>query len=158
MSGLTLIYSGITVNLTVFTANTWPRKRLNPPEVSRTANNTPIVRGFSFEAPHIWQVEAILNDSGTRPSDADRMDALYDLWQQNGGNITLYDETRDFVEESPRTRAIVSGGTTTTVATGVIAYPAQFNVQFSGDMNRTGQGVTVVYSFQLVEMEATTAA
>jgi hypothetical protein len=98
-----------------------------------------------------------VNDQGTRPTDADRINAIYDLWQQDGGNITLDDKTRDYVESSPRTRAMVSGGSETTIATGKIGYPARFNVQFNGEMSMDGQGPDIIYSFQLLEMEVIAA-
>jgi hypothetical protein len=162
-TGLSLSYSSITVALTQFTEANWPRKRLNPPEISRTAFNTPVERGYSFEAPHIWQVSAILSDQvavGQTFSPADNLVAMYDLWQQVGGDIVLSDYTRDFSEAGTttgdRTRGLASGGSVTNSGN-VIRYPATFNVRFAGELNLSGpNAIEVGVSFQLVETAKTT--
>lgn len=160
---LSLSYSGITVALTDFTDRNWPRKRLDPPEISRTAYGTPVERGFSFEAPHIWQVSAYLSDqvaAGQTFSPADNLIAMNDLWQQVGGDIVLSDYTRHFSEvgtvTGDRTRGLAVGGAVVTSG-GVIRYPATFKVRFAGDMSLSSPNLTeLVASFQLVETTKTT--
>jgi hypothetical protein len=156
MPGLTLTYQGLTVALTTFDSSSWPRKRIDTPEVSRTAYGTPIERGTSYEPPHIWQISALVSDARSSPtvfSDADNLEAMFNLWQITGGDLVLHDYSRDYSEASPRTRALATGGTEVTVSS-VVRYPAQFNVRFSGDLTlelQTSTGTMVKATFQLIE-------
>ena len=156
MSGLTLVYAGITVSLTRFSDSTWPRRRIETPELSRTAWGTPNERGTAYEAPHLWQVSAKVSDVRANPSafsQADNLEAIYNRWQLTGGDIILHDYTRDYSEPSPRTRALATGGTVVTVA-GTVRYPAQFRVRFQGEMGLTRQtstGASVLATFQMLE-------
>jgi hypothetical protein len=156
MSGLVLSYAGLTVALTRFSDASWPRRRIETPELSRTAYGTPMVRGTSYEPPHLWQVAALVSDTRATAgafSDADTLEAMYNRWLIAGGDVVLHDYTRDYSEASPRTRALASGGAAVTVGT-TVRYPAQFNVQFSGELTlerQTSTGTMVVASFQLLE-------
>ena len=156
MSGLTLVYAGITVSLTRFSEASWPRRRIETPELSRTAYGTPNERGTAYEAPHLWQVSAKVSD--VRPtaadfSQADNLEAIYNRWQTIGGDIVLHDYTRDYSEPSPRTRALATGGTVVTVA-GTVRYPAQFRVRFAGELGlavQSSAGSEILATFQLLE-------
>lgn len=156
MSGLVLSYAGLTVALTRFSDASWPRRRIETPELSRTAYGTPMVRGTSYEPPHLWQVAALVSDTRATAgafSDADTLEAMYNRWLIAGGDVVLHDYTRDYSEASPRTRALAAGGTAVTVGT-TVRYPAQFNAQFSGELTlerQTSTGTMVVASFQLLE-------
>jgi hypothetical protein len=156
MSGLTLTYQGLSVAFTRFDGASWPRKRIDTPEISRTAYGTPIQRGTSFEPPHLWQISALVSDVRSSPtvfSDADNLEAMFNLWQIASGDLVLHDYSRDYSELAPRTRALATGGTVATVGT-VVRYPAQFNVRFSGDLTlerQTSKGTMIKATFQLVE-------
>ena len=154
-SGLVLSYAGLTVSLTRFSGASWPRRRIETPELSRTAWGTPIERGTSYEAPHIWQVSALVSDvraSASAFSDADTLEAIYNRWLVASGDLVLHDYTRDYSEVSPQTRALAAGGVAVTVGT-TVRYPAQFNVRFSGELTleiQTSSG-DVLAGFQLIE-------
>lgn len=156
MPGLTLIYAGITVSLTRFSENTWPRRRIETAELSRTAYGTPTERGTAYEPPYLWQISAKVSDLRATTasfSDLDNLEAIYNRWQLLGGDIVLHDYTRDYSEPSPRTRALATGGAEVTVW-GMVRYPAQFNVRFSGELGlavQSSQGADVLATFQLVE-------
>jgi hypothetical protein len=156
MPGLTLTYQGLSVSITRFDGATWPRTRIDTPELSRTAYNTPIERGTSYEPPHIWQVTALISDARESPtafSPADNLEAMFNLWQVTGGDLVLHDYTRDYSEIAPRSRALASGGVVAASA-GLVRYPAQFNVRFSGDLRmerQTSTGTMVKVTFQLIE-------
>ena len=156
MSGLTLVYAGITVSLTRFSEASWPRRRIETPELSRTAWGTPNERGTAYEAPHLWQVSAAVSDrreTAASFSDLDNLEGIYNRWQLTGGDIILHDYTRDYSEPSPRTRALATGGVVVTVA-GTVRYPAQFRVRFQGELGLTRQtstGASVLATFQLLE-------
>ena len=156
MSGLTLVYAGITVSLTRFSEASWPRRRIETPELSRTAWGTPNERGTSYEPPHLWQVSAKVSDVRANPSafsQADNLEAIYNRWQLTGGDITLHDYTRDYSEPSPRTRALATGGVVVTVA-GTVRYPAQFRVRFAGELGlavQSSAGSEILATFQLLE-------
>ena len=156
MSGLTLVYAGITVSLTRFSEASWPRRRIETPELSRTAYGTPVERGTAFEPPHLWQVSTAVSDrreTAASFSDLDNLEGIYNRWQIIGGDIILHDYSRDFSEPSPRTRALATGGVVVTVA-GTVRYPAQFRVRFQGELGLTRQtstGASVLATFQLLE-------
>jgi hypothetical protein len=156
MSGLVLSYAGLTVSLTRFSGASWPRRRIETPEISRTAYGTPVERGTSYEAPHIWQVSALVSDVRATTgsfSDADTLEAMYNRWLVASGDLVLHDYTRDYSEASPRTRALAAGGVAVTVGT-TVRYPAQFNVRFSGELTlerQTSTGTMVLANFQLIE-------
>ncbi len=154
-SGLVLSYAGLTVSLTRFSGASWPRRRIETPEISRTAWGTPIERGTAYEPPHIWQVSALVSDvSGVGAfSDADTLEAMYNRWLVASGDLVLHDYTRDYSEATPRTRALAAGGVAVTVGS-TVRYPAQFNVRFSGELTlerQTSTGTMVLASFQLLE-------
>lgn len=158
-SGLTLIYAPLTVSLTRFSDSTWPRRRIETPEISRTAWGTPNERGTSYEPPHLWQVSALVSDVRATVADfsvADQLEAMYNRWQVTGGDIVLHDYTRD-ISEAVQTRALATGGTVRTLGTSpnqTVRYPAQFNVRFSGELTlerRTSTGSELLATFQLVE-------
>lgn len=163
MSGLVLSYAGLTVALTRFSGASWPRRRIETPELSRTAYGTPIERGTSYEPPHLWQVAALVSDArdtASSFSDADVLEAMYNRWLVASGDLVLHDYTRDYSEVSPRTRALATGGTAVTVGT-TVRYPAQFNVRFSGELTlerQTSRGNMVLASFQLLETTRRLAA
>ena len=156
MSGLVLSYAGLTASLTRFSGASWPRRRIETPELSRTAWGTPVERGTSYESPHLWQVSALVSDVRATVgsfSDADTLEAMYNRWLVASGDIVLHDYTRDYSEVSPRTRALAAGGTAVTVGT-TVRYPAQFNVRFSGELTlerQTSTGMMVLVNFQLIE-------
>jgi hypothetical protein len=156
MSGLVLTYAGLTSTLTRFSGASWPRRRIETPELSRTAWGTPVERGTSYEAPHLWQVSALVNDARATTgsfSDADTLEAMYNRWLVASGDLVLHDYTRDYSEASPRTRALATGGVAVTVGT-TVRYPAQFNVRFSGELTlerQTSTGTMVLANFQLIE-------
>ena len=156
MSGLTLQYAGITVSLTRFSEASWPRRRIETPELSRTAWGTPNERGTAYEVPHLWQVSANVSDVRANPSafsQADNLEAIYNRWQLTGGDIILHDYTRDYSEPSPRTRALATGGAVVTVA-GTVRYPAQFRVRFAGELGlavQSSAGSEILATFQLLE-------
>ena len=157
--GMDLVYRGRTVELRSrrFTAFNWPRTRIETPEINRNAFGTPSERGFSFEPPHIWTVGIVLRDrdsltvEATTFSDAEKLDALYSVWQIHGGDIILHDYTRYFFEEAPRTRALAAGAAEL-VDDGVVRYFAQFNVRFQDALTKTIQtDFDVAFDFTLVE-------
>lgn len=156
MSGLVLSYAGLTATLTRFSGASWPRRRIETPELSRTAWGTPVERGTSYEAPHIWQVSALVSDirdTAGSFSEADTLEAMYNRWLVASGDIVMHDYTRDYSEASPRTRALAAGGVAVTVGT-TVRYPAQFNVRFSGELTlerQTSTGMMVLANFQLIE-------
>jgi hypothetical protein len=156
MPGLTLTYGGLTVTLTRFSDASWPRRRIETPELSRTAYGTPVSRGTAYEPPHLWQIAAKVSDvraSAGVFSDLDNLESLFNRWQLLGGDIVLHDYTRDYSEPTPRTRAIASGGAAVTVGS-MVRYPAQFNVRFSGELTleiQSSQGSEVLATFQLIE-------
>ena len=150
-TGLILTYRGLSVTIRQLTSNSWPRTRIETPEISRTAYGAATERGYFFEAPHIWAISAVLNDEGAELTDAGTLDAIYDLWQQNGGDIVLDDYTRPYREESPRTRELASGGAVITVGD-VINYPAKFNVRFQAELSRAIKNDReVIAEFTLIE-------
>jgi hypothetical protein len=155
MSGLVLTYAGLTLTLTRFSGASWPRRRIETPEISRTAWGTPVERSTAYEAPHIWQVSALVSDARATTesfSDADTLEAMYNRWLVASGDLVLHDYTRDYSEASPRTRALATGGTAVTVGT-TVRYPAQFNVRFSSELTleiQTSSG-DVLAGFQLIE-------
>lgn len=157
---LTLAYGTITVTLSRFAEASWPRRRIEIAEISRTAFGTPNERGTSYEPPHLWQVSALVSDFRalvTDFSDADRLEAIYNRAQLVGGDITLSDYTRDYSEPAPRTRALAAGGAAKTLGTTpnqMVRYPAVFNVRFAGELvleRQTSTGLSVLATFQLVE-------
>lgn len=155
-SGLVLTYAGLTATLTRFSGASWPRRRIETPELSRTVYGTPIERSTSYEPPHLWQISALVSDTRATAgafSDADVLEAMYNRWLVASGDLVLHDYTRDYSEAAPRTRALATGGTVVTVGT-TVRYPAQFNVRFSGELTlerQTSTGTMVVATFQLLE-------
>ena len=155
-TGLVISYAGLTVALTRFSGASWPRRRIETPEISRTAWGTPIERSTAYEPPHLWQVAALVSDTRATSgafSDADTLEAMYNRWLVTSGDLVLHDYTRDYSEASPRTRALAAGGTVVTVSS-TVRYPAQFNVRFSGELTlerQTSMGTMVLASFQLLE-------
>jgi hypothetical protein len=156
MSGLTLVYGGVTVNLRQFSETNWPRRRIDTPTQERTAFGTPVERGTAFEPPHLWQVSAAVSDrreTAASFSDLDNLEGIYNRWQIIGGDIILHDYSRDFSEPSPRTRPLATGGAAVTVGA-MVRYPAQFRVRFQGELTLNRQsstGLTVLVGFQLIE-------
>ena len=141
--------------MTRFSGASWPRRRIETPEITRTAWGTPQERGTSYEPPHLWQVAALVSDlraPGTF-SEADTLEAMYSRWLVASGDLVLHDYTRDYSEAAPRTRQLAAGRTATTVGT-TVRYAAQFNVRFSGELTLERQdstGTMVLASFQLIE-------
>ena len=157
---LVLAYGTITVTLSRFSEASWPRRRIETAEISRTAFGTPNERGTSYEPPHLWQVSALVSDFRaltTDFSDADKLQAIYDRFQIVGGDITLSDYTRDYSEPSPQSRTMAAGGAVRTLGTApnqMVRYPAVFNVRFSGELvleRQTSTGLSLLATFQLVE-------
>ena len=156
MSGLTLVYDGITVSLTRFRDRTPPRLPIELNEFSRTAWGAINERGTAYESPHIWQVAAKVSDVRASPStfsQADFLDALFNASRLNDADILVYDYARNYSEPAPRTRALAPGGTAVTVG-GSVRYPAQFNARFNSALTlemMTSNGSEWLATFQLLE-------
>jgi len=156
MSGLTLVYAGITVSLTRFRDKAFVRKAIELDEITRTAWGTPNERGTAYESPHLWQVAAKVSDvratAGTF-SDADRLEAMFNRWRILKGDVIINDYTRDYFEPSPRTRPLAPGGAVVTVGADV-RYPAQFRARFNSELTLellTSTGSELLAIFQLLE-------
>jgi len=155
-TGLSLTFSGLTVNFRQFRGLAWPRT-YNPdswPAISYTAYSTPQRRGVSYFPYFLLEVEGLLSDVNVNASgfsDAVTFDAIVNLYAASPGPITVNDYSRLHIESTARTQAIASGETANTSGS-LIAYPPQFQAEFSGPPARQERaGSDVAYSFTLTQ-------
>lgn len=125
---LKLDYIGLSVTIDHFGARNYPRERIELPKLGRSTYGAITLDGLSFEAPHVWEVQAELNANQL----AD-LEAMHGVWAQQKTALTITDTMRLFSEVAPRTRAIAPNTTQRTAGTAV-QYYAQFNAQFQTDL------------------------
>jgi hypothetical protein len=146
MSMLIFTAYGLSATLSRFTNGNYPRERLDPPTISRSQNGTPLRRGTSYEAPHLWQVAAIV-DATT----ALALQSIHDLYQLSPGAIVLDDLIRPYTEPGPRSRALATGAPAASVVGSNVRYFARFNAEFQGALAVVEKGRWFEVSCQLVE-------
>lgn len=148
MSSSIILASGsLSLTITRFSNASYPRERIDGPTLSYSAYGSPVREGTWFEPKHIWNIEARLN-----ATERLMLDRLYAYWLLSDPKpaIILSDQTRQFTEPSPRTRALASGATET-IADGMTSYFAQFQVEFGQEPKYSQDGAFVVASLQLME-------
>lgn len=147
MTTLTLTAYSLTATLSRFGSGNFPRERIDTADISRTAYGSINRRGTSYEAPHLWQVAAVV-DLAT----AEILQSMHDLYQLAPDAIAVDDLIRPYTEPSPRTRALATSAPAATTVGSNTRYYARFNAEFQGALavEKLGNGWHKV-TFQLAE-------
>jgi hypothetical protein len=154
MSGFKVTYDGLSVTFLSFSGVQWPRTYNSEtyPTTSFTAFGTPQERGVSFFPYFFLEGEGKLSavaDSGL--SDAEKFDAIQDIWLANGGNLTIDDYTRRHNEKTTRTQALADGASVITTGT-TLSYQPKYLARFVAPPTRVKVNNTeVLYAFTLVQ-------
>lgn len=150
---LTLSIDSYAVVIDTFAQNGYERTRADTGETEYSIWGTPLDSGPFFEPKFIWIISCYLSKE-----EWIKLNAIFSLSdkrrrQMQNYRITINDYIEEIIEDSPRTRAVASGGSVNTAGNSVY-YPAKFYARMF-EPKSTQQGGLKLYltSFTLKELD-----
>lgn len=152
MAYIKLTLAGFSVTFSKFFGDSIPRISPNENSIEYSASGNPVISGFAYEVPQLWNLDAYCS-----AEDYQKLLAIHaesDRLRRAGSDfrITLEDTTLPIVEKSPRTRAIVSGESETAIVGSVnyTSYSAKFYcwIVKRPDFRQLGKGWGVSFTAQ----------
>lgn len=150
MSSLKLTLGTLTVTLNRFLDTKAPRSQAIGASVDYAASGNAIISG-ALRNPHIWTINTPLEATERRLILSIHAEQERLRIAGSDPSITLEDSIQEFHEATPRTRALATGASETTIATGFICYYAKFKGVISNQPEIVQLGKYKALSFQILE-------
>lgn len=150
---LTLSIDSYTVTIATFAQNGYERTHADTGETEYSIWGAPLDSGTFFEPKFIWAIQCYLSKE-----DWIKLNAIFSLSDkkrraQQNYRITINDYIEEIIEDSPRTRAVASGGSVSNLGNSVY-YPARFYVRIFEPKSSQQAGLKpYLASFTLKELD-----
>jgi hypothetical protein len=153
---LKLDLNGLSLTLTAFVDERFPRILMQSGELSRTASGNLVMFGSAIELPHLWDFSVYLS-----PNERNQLQCLYNEHVRLRRNLSssfkikLTDTTYPFQEVAPRTRAKAPAPFDAEEApySGFVSYHAQYWAVFAAPIEWTYKGSKIQAALSLQETE-----
>jgi hypothetical protein len=147
MAILRISYNGLSIEFDRFLSRPLPRQQIEIPVIARSDHGAIYNDGTIYEPPFKWEFETALGGNKLNT-----LMAIYAMTQHANAGALIEDYTRNHFENSPRTRAIASGGTETAIG-GSVYYPARFRAAFTNEPVVSELGWLWSVKISLIELD-----